>query len=253
MPQGYLAIVGDRLVVPCGTQLPAFLDLKTGELQKYTMGWGGRNGLPKGCWFVAGVGNYLSHAGDLYDISRPNNERFAETKPGASDFKPMLYPGGWTRLDIERANQRELDSFRQPVMTPETIYETGRSILARDLTEVTLQEITPADLPAHRKGDKHPDTLGGVFRQLWTIPSKLNVHIKAGTRLYVGGPGVVEAIDTARGEPKVVWRAELDGTPHRMLAADEKLFIVVTGLESLRAGSRNIQTILGWSSMSWFT
>ena len=77
-PQGYLAIVGDRLVVPCGTQLPAFLDLKTGKLQTYTMGWGGRNGLPKGCWFVAGVGNYLSHGGDLYDITRPSNERFRQ-------------------------------------------------------------------------------------------------------------------------------------------------------------------------------
>ena len=53
-PQGYLAIVGDRLIVPCGAQLPAFLDLKTGKLQTYTMGWGGRLGLPKGCWFVAG-------------------------------------------------------------------------------------------------------------------------------------------------------------------------------------------------------
>ena len=49
-PQGYLAIVGDKLVVPCGTQLPAFFDLKTGERPLYTMGWGGRNGLPKGSW-----------------------------------------------------------------------------------------------------------------------------------------------------------------------------------------------------------
>ena len=137
----------------------------------------------------------------------------------------MLYPGGWTRLDIERANQRELDSFRQPVMTPGTIYESGRSILARDLTEVTLQQITPADLPPHRKDDTHPDTLGGIFRQRWELPSKLNVHIKAGSRLYIGGPGVVEAIDTVAQEPKVVWRAEFDGTSQRMLAADEKLFI----------------------------
>lgn len=225
-PQGYLAIVGDRLVVPCGAQLPAFLDLKTGELQTYTMGWGGRNGLPKGCWFVAGVGNYLSHGGDLFDITRRSSERFADTKPDHSDYKPMLYPGGWTRLDIERANQRELDSFRQPVMTPEAIYDSGRSIIARDLTEVTLQEITPADLPSHRSEDPLPDTLGGVFRQLWTLPSKLDVHIKAGNRLYVGGPGVVEAIDTVGQEPKVVWRAEYKGTPQRMLAADEKLFIV---------------------------
>jgi outer membrane protein assembly factor BamB len=73
-PQGYLAIIGKRLVVPCGTQLPAFLDIKTGQLQRYTMGWGGRDGLPKGGWFVAGIGNYLSHSGDLYDITRPSKE-----------------------------------------------------------------------------------------------------------------------------------------------------------------------------------
>jgi hypothetical protein len=61
-PQGYLAIVGDRLVVPCGMQLPAFLDLKTGELQTYTMGWGGRLGLPKGGWFVAGIDKFSATA-----------------------------------------------------------------------------------------------------------------------------------------------------------------------------------------------
>lgn len=225
-PQGYLAIVGDKLVVPCGTQLPAFLDPKTGDLHTYTMGWGGRNGLPKGCWFVAGVGNYLSHSGDLYDITRPNNERFADTQPGNPDYKPMLYPGGWTRLDIERANQRELDSFRQPVLTPEAIYDSDGSIVARDLTDVALQERTPAAIPSHRAQDTYPDNFEGKFRQLWELPSKLDVHIKAGNRLYVGGPGVVEALDTTGQEPKVVWRAEFAGTPQRMLAADDKLFIV---------------------------
>lgn len=225
-PQGYLAIIGDRLVVPCGAQLPAFLDLKTGELQTYTMGWGGRNGLPKGCWFVAGVGNYLSHGGDLFDITRPSNERFKKTKPGESDYKPMLYPGGWTRLDTERANQRELDSFRQPVITPEVMYDSSGSIVARDLKEVALREITESDLPPYRLGDPHPDTFGGNFRELWELPTKYEVHIKAGERLYVGGPGVVEAIDMSGQKPEVVWRAEFEGTPQRMLAADDKLFIV---------------------------
>ncbi|NQT39330.1 MAG: PQQ-binding-like beta-propeller repeat protein, partial [Planctomycetes bacterium] len=225
-PQGYLAIVGDRLIVPCGAQLPAFLDLKTGELQTYTMGWGGRLGLPKGCWFVAGIGKYLSHSGDLYDITRPNEERLAKTKPGQTDYKPMLYPGGWTRLDIERANQRELDRFRQPVMTPEVMYESDQSIVARDLTTYTLQPRTEGNIPSHRAKDQIPDNFGGVFRQIWELPSKLDVHIKAGSRLYAGGPGVVEAIDTAGREPKVVWRAEIEGTPQRMLAADQKLFIV---------------------------
>jgi len=225
-PQGYLAIVDDRLVVPCGTQLPAFLDPVTGKLHKYTMGWGGRNGLPKGCWLVAGVGKYLSHGGDLYDITRPSDERFADAKPGSFNYKPLLYPGGWSRLDVERANQRELDSFRQPVMTPETLYESDGGIVARDLTEVALEEIAAADRPAHRKEDTYHDTLGGVFRQLWKLPLKLRVHIKAGSRLYVGGPGIVEAIETAEQEPRGVWRAEIEGKPQTMLAADEKLFVV---------------------------
>jgi len=227
-PQGYLAIVGDRLVVPCGAQLPAFLDLKTGVLQKYTMGWGGRLGLPKGCWFVAGVGKYLSHGGDLYDIIRPNEERLEKTKPGQTDYKPMLYPGGWTRLEIERANQRELDRFSQPVMTPEVMYESDRSIMARDLAEYTLQKWTADNIPAHRAKDEIPDNFGAVIRGIWELPSKLDLHIKAGDKLYVGGPGVVEAIDTTGQEPKVVWHAKVEGTPQRMLAADEKLFIVTS-------------------------
>ena len=225
-PQGYMAIIGERLVVPCGAQLPAFLELKTGKLQTYTMGWGGRLGLPKGCWFVAGVGKYLSHGGDLYDITRPSEERLEKTKPGQSDYKPMLYPGGWTRLDIERSNQRELDGFRQPVMTPEVAYETDQGIVARDLTSYTLHEWTKENRPAHRTHDEVPDTIGADFRQIWKLPSKLKVNIKAGSRLYTGGPGVIEAIDISGQEPKVVWHREIEGTPHRMLAADKKLFVV---------------------------
>jgi outer membrane protein assembly factor BamB len=236
-PQGYLAVVGDWLVVPCGSQLPAFLDLKTGELHTYTMGWGGRNGLPKGGWFVAGLGDYLSHSGDLYDITRPSDERFADTKPDASDYKPMLYPGGWTRLDIERANQRELDSFRQPVFTPEVMYESDRSIVARDLTQVTLRKRTGDTIAPHREQDTYPDTVEGDFRQLWELSSRLDVHIKAGSRLYVGGPGVVEALDVTGEQPEVVWRAEFEGTPQRMLAAGQQLFVVTTEGDILAFGA----------------
>lgn len=225
-PQGYLAVLGDRLIVPCGMQLPAFLDLRTGAVQHYTMGWGGRVGLPKGCWFAAGIGPYLSHAGDLYDITRRNDERFADTAADKEDYKPLLYPGGWTRLDIERANQRELDSFREPVLTSGAIYESDERIVARDLTRVVLRPRTPESIPPHRRDDRYPDNVGATLPALWELPSQLQVHIKAGRRLYVGGAGVVEAIDVAGQEPEVVWRADIAGTPHRMLAADDKLFVV---------------------------
>ena len=58
--------------------------------------------------------------------------------------------------------------------------------------------------------------------------SELKIHIQAGSRLYAGGKGVVQAIAIPKpGEkPRVVWNAKIEGTPHRMLAADDRLFVV---------------------------
>ncbi|NQT40663.1 MAG: PQQ-binding-like beta-propeller repeat protein, partial [Planctomycetes bacterium] len=227
-PQGYLAIVDDKLVVPCGAQLPAVFDRKTGKLGAYTMGWGGRVGLAKGCWFVAGVRNYLLHGGDLYDIRRPNDELFPKTR-GGSDFKKMLYVGGLTRLQIDRANQKALGNFRQPVLTPETMYYSEGAIVACDLTKAKIeQRAGSAENPAYRRQDQYPDKLRGTFAQQWRLPSESKLHIKVGDRLFCGRAGVVEAVDIpAEGEqPKIGWKAEIKGTPQSMLAADGKLFVV---------------------------
>ena len=78
--------------------------MKSGKLGKYTMGWGGRTGLPKGTWFVAGSGQYLAHSGDLYDMRRTNDEKFADSR-GRRDFKSKLYPAGFTRIQIDPTNQ----------------------------------------------------------------------------------------------------------------------------------------------------
>jgi len=226
-PQGYLAVVGDKLVVPCGAQLPAFLDLKTGKLDTYCMGWGGRVGLPKGSWFAAGVGNYFGHSGDLYDISQQNQERFADSR-GRSDFKSELYPGRLLRLRLDPNNQRALGPFREPIFTPEAMYTEHGGIAAYDLGDGKMEERSQLKLPPYRQNDKYPDRLEMTFREMWKMPSKLKVHIKAGQRLYTAGPGVVEAIaipDQGK-TPDVAWRSSVQGTPHRILAADGKLFVV---------------------------
>lgn len=228
-PQGYLVVTGGKLVVPCGAQLPAFLDRKTGELLDYTMGWGGRIGLPKGSWSVASVGNYLVQSGDLYDMQTPNQEKFRNLKKGQADFKSRLYTGGFTRLQIDPRNQKHLGVFRQPVLTESAVYYSENDgIVAKGLTEAQTQPRAKSQVPSHRKNDQYPDKLQVTFRELWSFPSKLDVHIKAGGRVYAGGPGVVQALDIPDrvGEPKIAWRAEIQGVPHRMLAADGKLFVV---------------------------
>lgn len=224
-PQGYLALIGGKLVVPCGRQLPAFLDPRSGKLDGYTMGWGGRNGLPKGSWFVAGTGSYLLHSGDLYDIGRPNDERFRGT--GKAD---LYHPGGFTRLQIERTCQKALGPFRMPVLTPGAMYcgTNDGQIAAYDLTKPTMGKRADSKIPPYRKEDKFPDKWRTTFPELWRGESKLKLHIKAGRRLYVGGAGVVAAMELpdGTGGSKISWRAQIEGTPHRMLAADGKLFVV---------------------------
>ena len=237
-PQGHLAVVDDRLVLPNGNHLPALLDMETGKIGKYTVGWGGRTGLPKGCSFVAGSGRYLLHGGDIYDIRTPNQEKFRD--PRGKDYKSLLHPGGFTRLQIEQTNQKALGEYQEPVVSQDVLYFREGGIVARSLAQAKVQERASLDIPAYRKNDQYPDKMKGTFPELWKLASKSKVHIKAGNRLYCSAAGAVEAVDIPAGgeEAKVSWRAEVQGTPHRMLAADGKLFVITREGSILAFGPR---------------
>ena len=297
-PQGYLALVGEKLIVPSGKALPGFFDPKSGEMDPYTTGWGGRVALAKGCWYVAGIGDYFFQSGDVYGLTaragdigpadEPKElltlEQFArranapletvqqwvekdklatveqegELLIQAEKRSTITYLSWWSdplrtgeehtlqahpRLQIDPANNSELGVFREPVLTEDAIYYSrpvgntrGRG--AHWPTDLSYEDIVACDLTAPRwrltpkGGWGNPwrfvvwKTMG--FDQLWSLPSDLKVHIKAGSRLYAGGPGVVAAVDIPEpgGEPKVSWRAEIEGTPSSILAADGKLFVV---------------------------
>ncbi len=89
-PQGYLAVLGTKLIVPSGRALPAFFDRKSGKMDPYTTGWGGRIALAKGCWYVCGIGDYLFQSGDLYELNSPSRLTLASGSPNLqvslSDF-----------------------------------------------------------------------------------------------------------------------------------------------------------------------
>lgn len=225
-PQGHLAIVDGKLIVPNGAQLPAIADLETGKLAPYTMGWGGRIGLAKGCAFVAGTGKYLIHGGDLYDLRQANQERLRE--PRKNDFKSMLYMAGLLRLQIDPANQKALGEFRDPVLTADAMYLQQDGVVAYNLTKPTVVERANAEIPNFRRNDQYPDKMRATFPELWKLASKSKIHIKAGDRLYCSQAGTVEAVDVPKEgvEPKVAWQTTIQGTPHRMLAGDGKLFVV---------------------------
>ena len=225
-PQGYMAMLDGKLVVPCGAQLPAFLNPKNGKIGDYNMGWGGRNGLPKGSWFVAGSGTILSHSGDIYDLSKESDEKFRD--PSRANFKPGLYAGGFSRLVIEPKNQKGLGNFEQPVFDGDRMYSNAGGIVCHDLTDSQSKAWDKKSAPEHRKADRFLDLQETWFREMWKLPFNADVHIKAGDRLYVGAPGIVKAVDLKSDgtTPTVSWQTEIAGTPNRMIAASGKLFVV---------------------------
>ena len=211
-PQGYLTVIGERLIVPCGRALPGFLDRKTGRRKPYLTGWGGRVSLAKGCWYVPAAGKYFAHTGDLCELATR------------------------AHLEVDPANRKEIGESRRVVLTEEVMYysrpvnKSRRDsyrpvgagwdrIVACDLTNPAVRV---------RKGRRGEDWKRATLRTLWSLPSALEVHIKAGRRLYAGAPGTVAAVDLPRQgkRAEVSWRTKIPGTPARMLAADGKLFVV---------------------------
>jgi outer membrane protein assembly factor BamB len=243
-PQGHLAVVDGTLIVPCGAQLPALIDARTGKLHTYTMGHGGKFQQPKGCSFASGVGKYLFHAGDVYDMSQVGKGSSLNDEGQRFDKLRMLYPGALTRLQIDPANEKELGDFRDPVLTPEAMYCQQDGIVACDLKNPRPRKNAPADAGIDKKalkdsdddddgggkqkGKRFVDSVSIEFPELWKLPGESKVHIKAGGRLYCGKAGAIEAVDIPNKglAPKVSWRASVQGTAHRMLAADGKLFVV---------------------------
>src|SRR5208337_2532687 len=81
------------------------------------------------------------------------------------------------------------------------------------------------------------DTKGNVSkRSRWTMADlggfdapRLEAMIRAGSRLYLGSPGHLAAVDLPipKGKPPVFsWKADIEGTPASMVAADDRLFAV---------------------------
>lgn len=299
-PQGYLAVLGDKLVVPSGRALPGFFDRKSGEMEPYTTGWGGRVALAKGCWYACGIGDRLFQSGDLYSLApvsppaavsgKPDDtipvadfasqinvpletvERWIKERPLATveqngerfirvrTSPPITYLSWWIeprrrgedyvlanrpRLQIDPANDKELGAYREPILAPEAVYYSCpvnavrkpaspmpanlsyREIVACDLTSAGRWEVTyQGDCDGTPGRPALWKTMS--FNPLWRLPSDLKVHVKAGDRLYGGRPGLVAAVDIpkAGGKPRVSWSAEIEGRPFRMLAADDRLFVV---------------------------
>ncbi|MBN1342562.1 MAG: PQQ-binding-like beta-propeller repeat protein, partial [Phycisphaerae bacterium] len=216
-PQGAIAAVGDRLIVPCGRSVPACLDRRTGEILYYHLsGSKGHQGADSPSRKLEG-GSHVSAVGNVYFNHRGLNTAMYDLATG------KMYTM-WTRKSSYPAMTN--DAF--PVLAPDVCYFAGNAVVARG-----MKDLKRADYKVKEKskitGRQYERT-----KYRWDFPTlwECNVDatgalIKSGDRLYAGGKDVVSAVDVSKpGKPNAVWSAKIQGMVARIVAADDRLFVV---------------------------
>jgi len=197
-PQGAMAAIGERLIVPCGRSVPACLDRTNGNVLYYHLSGSrgyqeadGVSGKREGGSHVSAIGSFfLNHRGlntILYDL-----------KTGSS--------------------YRTWQGTTYPVLTKDVLYLSGNPVSAYRLKDLKKTSYKTKD------GQRSKWQIA----KLWELEvDSSGALIKAGDRLYAGGDGVISAIDVSRIDtPKKVWSARVSGRVARLIAADHRLFAV---------------------------
>lgn len=189
-PQGQLTVMGDKLLVPGGRSVPGCFDRKTGKLIHYRLNDNSKIG---GGPEVAAQGRYVFNGGAIFDLESGNH---------LGPFCKLL-------------------ALADDVVVG---YHNGK-IRALDLASSKLDATTSLD----RRGEK-------IYKFKW-VPSELSFDgpkvvdtlTRAGFRAYLGSPGQISAVELplVKGRPPIIsWKANVDGNPVSIIAADDRLFAV---------------------------
>lgn len=221
-PQGPLVVVGDKLFIPGGRSVPACYDRKTGKLVHYVLADNGKKG---GGSEVAAIGNLYFNGGGVFDVT---------TGASVGTFPHLVS------------------------LTSDTAYGCdAKQCWAYDLKSSKVELVEAVD----RKGEKTKVLKWKVATPVSVSVPEATAFIKAGSRLYVGSKGQVQAMALPLSGDKYakpVWQASVDGTPSTLIAADDKLFVVTRegrlhcfGTGATQAKTFNTSAAVAQSNDTW--
>ncbi len=203
-PQGALALVGERLIVPGGRSTPAGFNRNTGRLEYFH--FQGSPGI--GGFKVSGKlegGSHVAGSGDFYLNHRGINTVLYQTEKGHACRI-------WRRTTY-------------PVLDGGIVYLSGKTLEAYRLEDFREK---PAD--AKPLWEMEIDASGAL--------------IKAGNRLYAAGKSKIIALELqSEGPPSVAREIPVEGTVVRLLAAAERLFAVTLEGSILAFGAEETEPV----------
>jgi outer membrane protein assembly factor BamB len=224
-PQGHLLLEGDRLFVPSGGTLPAFVNRVTGEiLQKPTHAWRSAAG------GAVGGSEALLADGQLYSF-------------GAHHILAMDQKSGKVGFGWFVGQQMVVDRDSAYVTTGKEILRLDRDRYAavsrqRHDLEIKLYNIKQAaikdPLNAKKLATQTKAAVAALKTQLagvspddgivWKTPCPDSVSlVGASDLIFVGGKGNVTALDAATGKQR--WQCEVEGNARSLAVGADCLWV----------------------------
>jgi outer membrane protein assembly factor BamB len=189
-PQGPMVVIGDHLLVPGGRSVPASFNRKTGKMLRFQLAENGKRG---GGSEVAAIKNLFFNGGSVFDLA---------------------------------SEKHLLDYGKQAVLTDERVftYDAKGVCHVFDLTKTRTQEAVTTDA----KGKKTKVSRFTMPELAVAKVAAVDTMIKAGNRLYFGGPENITVLEWDEATKKLHPSGSIavDGKVLRLVAADDRLLAV---------------------------
>jgi len=188
-PQGPLVVAGDTLIVPGGRSVPACYDRRTGQFLHYRLAENNKRG---GGSAVAAGEELFFNGGEAFSTA---------TGEIISGFR------GFPALQGELAFAASGDGV--------AAYRFGTPLLVT----TDGKDRRGAPIKVHKL----------QFEKLWETQAAAHADlIMAGSRVYACGGSEITAVAIPTGgqSPSISWKHQIDGTPVRLAAADDRLLVV---------------------------
>jgi len=194
-PQGYMTVVGDKLLVPGGRTVPAAYDLKTGEFLYFHLA-SRQFGKAAGGYAISAKMPYFFNGGNMYQVK--DGKGVCRNPVSVIDKEQLLDISGSDSINDcflfskkLSSEKREVKDYKGKMVEKSFMVENWRS--------------------------KLPGNSGKLFMQ-------------AGRTLYCGNAeGKLSAFSLQKSPQKTatpIWTSNIKGTPWSMITAGGKLYVV---------------------------
>jgi len=208
-PQGYLAVIGDKLIVPGGRSCPAVYDRATGRMIHFKLNDNSKLG---GGPDITVVGQLVFNGGAVFE---------RDTGVHLANFCKQVAVTDDLAIGFHNSKLRVIDLKKSKLELAESVDRRG--------VKAKKYKWTPAEVGSF-DGPKIVETMA-----------------RAGNRPYLGSPGQVSGIDLPLVKDRKAvpsWQASVEGTPVSLLAADDRLIVVTQEGRIYCFGAEKIEPIL---------